>query len=351
MPHIAAKRICLIRTSAIGDTVHALGLLNGLRKGYPDAHLTWVLQTIPYEMVQHQPGINQFITFNRKGGLKDWRELLGKLRAQSFDLAVVPQASAKVSLITLLVKAGIRLGFDFKRSREFHWLVTNRHIPSRPMGHVQDQFLEFLENLGITDYQAQWHFAFTSEELAWQQSYFNALGRPAAGFVIASAHPEKDWPADRYARTIDYVSRVLDLQPLLIGGPSEAERKLAAAVAEMSHCEPTLALEKPIRRTMLQLAGCRLLISPDTGPLHIAVALNVPTIGLYGYSNPKRCGPYRRFPDLLIDKYNDPGEENAPITRKTRPGRMRKISVAEVIEKIEYGLARYPSPDVDLQAL
>ena len=67
--------------------------------------------------------------------------------------------------------------------------------------------------------------------------------------------------------------------------------------------EPVIALEKPIRKTMMQLAGSRIVVSPDTGPLHMAVALNTPTIGLYGYSNPKRCGPYRKYHDLLIDKY------------------------------------------------
>ena len=92
---------------------------------------------------------------------------------------------------------------------------------------------------------------------------------------------------------------------------------------------------------ILQLSGSSMVISPDTGPLHIAVALNVPTVSLYGYSDPRRCGPYKKYRELLIDKYTDPGEENAPITRRTRSNRMHLITPEEVIEKIELGIEKY----------
>ncbi|MBC2714645.1 MAG: glycosyltransferase family 9 protein [Desulfobacteraceae bacterium] len=343
MPRIEAKKICFIRTSALGDTVHALGLINGLRKGYPDAHLTWVIQTLPYDMVKHQKNIDQFITFNRNGDYKTWLSLFKRLREESYDLVILPQVSAKVSLITLFIKSKNKLGFDFKRSKELHWLVTNKRIPAAPAGHVQDQFFEFLDYLDIKDYPIEWNFTFTEEERAWQQSYFDRLKRPVIGFVIASSSRDKDWDLEKYAKVIDYVEQKLDLQPMLIGGPSELEKNNAEEICRLCRKEPIIALEKPIRTTMMQIAGSRLIVSPDTGPLHMAVSLNVPTISLYGYSNPKRCGPYRKYHDLLIDKYNDPGEENMPITRKTKPGRMARISPEEVIEKIELGLERYPA--------
>ena len=110
MPRFEAKKICLIRTSALGDTVHALGLVNGLRKGYPDAHLTWVLQTLPYDMVKHQKNIDQFIPFNRHGDLQEWLNLFKRLREESYDLVILPQVSAKVSLITLFIKSKNKLG-------------------------------------------------------------------------------------------------------------------------------------------------------------------------------------------------------------------------------------------------
>jgi heptosyltransferase I len=343
MPKFSAEKICLIRTSAVGDTVHALALANGLKKGDPDARLTWVIQTVCHEMVMHQPCVDEFITFDRKTGARGWADLIRQLRRQRFDLAVIPQVSAKVSLISLFARAKVKLGFDWSRSRELHWLAATHHIAPRPMGHVQDQFFEFLDYLEIRDYPKTWDFCFTARELQWQQAFFERIGRPALGFVIATAHPEKDWPPAFYARVMDAVESRVGLQPVMIRGPSARERQIAEEIASLCRCRPVAALEKSIRHTMLQLQGCRMVVSPDTGPLHMAVALGVPTIGLYGYSDPRRCGPYR-FRDLLIDHYNVAGGQAAPITRKTRPGRMETIDPAEVLEKIEYGLQAYEKP-------
>lgn len=351
MSGLDAKKICLVRPSAIGDTVHGLALLNGLREGFPDAHIAWIIQSVPGEMITHQETVDQLILFKRRGKAEEWLNLSRRIRKNRYDLAIIPHASGKTSLITALLRADMKLGFDRARSRDFHHLVTNRHIPPRPIGHVQDQFLEFLEYLGIRDYAPVWNFRFTKEEIRWQKSFFNTLGKPAIGFVVTSAHPEKDWSPDRYARVIDHVAAKQVLTPMLIGGPSRHERNVAEKIAAMSKYTPVMALEKPIRKTMLQLAGCRLVVSPDTGPLHIAVAMNTPVIGLYGYSNPKRCGPYKKFHDLLIDQYNESDGEHGCISRKTKPGRMNRIQPEEVIEKIEMGLERYSDTDRDISVV
>jgi heptosyltransferase I len=341
MPKICAKKICLIRTSALGDTVHALALANGLRRGYPDAHITWILQPLPYEMVKHQKNIDRFIIFHRNRGIATWKDVNEQLKNERFDLAVIPQVSFRSSFITALVRADIKLGFDFRRSRELAWLFSNRHIPARKSGHVQDQFFEFLDYLEIKRDAGQWDFAFTADELQWQKAFFDKIGRPAISFVIASSHPDKDWMPQAYAEVMDYVDCDLNLAPVIVGGPSAREHKIAEKILNQCRSKPVVALEKPIRNTLLQMAGSRLVVSPDTGPLHAAVALNVPAVGLYGYSDPRRCGPYKKFLDLLIDKYNDPKDAHLPITRKTRKNRMNQITAHEVITKIKLGLEKY----------
>lgn len=342
MPGTAAKKICLIRTSAIGDTVHALAFVNALRRGCPRAHLTWVLQTFPYEMVKHQPAVDRFITFDRKGGPKDWLTLFSRLHRERFDLAIIPQTSDKASLITFFTPADIRLGFDSRRGRILHRLVTNRHIPARPIGHAQDHFFEFLDYLGIEKEPVEWNIVFTEEERRRQQEVFEGIGRPAVGFIVATTHREKDWPARNHARVMDYVHEQLDMQPMIIGGPGAVERRMAEEITANCRCRPLVLLENSIRGAMLRIDGCRMLVSPDTAPLHMGVALDVPTIGIYGFTNPRRCGPYNKFLDLVIDKYNEPGQPPEPITRKTKPGRTAAVTPEEVIEKIELGLHRYP---------
>ncbi|MFH1176784.1 MAG: glycosyltransferase family 9 protein [Acidobacteriota bacterium] len=340
MPPIEAARICLIRTSAVGDVIHTLALVNGLRHGYPEAHLTWIIHPLGHEVVRHQPGVDRFIVIPRHGRLAPWRQLARELRGERFDLLLLPQVSIKAGLMSALVRAPIRLGFDLARSREGHFLFVNRHLPAREPRHVQDQYLEFLDALGITGYPVEWNLTFTAEELAWRREFFAGLVRPVIAFVAASSNPEKDWPAAAQAEAMEQVAR-LGHVPLLAGGASERERQLAAEIVRRCRVEVVVGLEPSIRRTLLQLSGAAVVVAPDTGPLHAAVAMGVPTVGLYGASDPRRCGPYR-FKDLLIDHFAEPGETLGRIRRVKRRGRMAGITPADVIEKIELALQRYP---------
>jgi heptosyltransferase I len=339
VPTFPARRICVVRTSALGDVIHALAMVNGLRAGYPEAHITWVIHPVPWQAVRHQGVVDRFIVFPRHG-LAAWRELRRELAEERFELLLLPQVSLKAGLVASLVRADVKIGFDRGRSRELHGLFVDHRIPARRPGHVQDAYLEFLDYLGIEGYRPEWGLCFTAAELEQQARFYAGLGRPAVAFVVASSNPEKDWPAESFARVMEHVAD-RGLQPLIVGGPSPRERQLAAEITAACKAKVVVALAESVRETLWQLAGAALVVSPDTGPLHAAVAMDVPTIGLYGYSDPRRCGPYRRFHDLLIDRFNDPGEEDRPVRRVTRRGRMARIAPADVIAKIDFGLARY----------
>ena len=97
---------------------------------------------------------------------------------------------------------------------------------------------------------------------------------------------------------------------------------------------PVTALGSGLRRLVSIFDGAALVISPDTGPLHMSVALNRPVISLIGYTNPRRTGPWRRFQDLVIDAYGDPGEDY-PLNMDHRSGRMPRITVDDVLAKVE----------------
>jgi heptosyltransferase I len=340
------KNICLIRLSALGDIVHALALANGLKKAWPETRLTWILHPLSHEIVKHQLNIDQFVVVPKKNDLKSWIALYGQLRDHQFDLVMVPQVSVRASVITAMVKADIKLGFDFKRSRELNWLFVNRKIHEHPPQHVQDQFFEFLDYLGVSHQTPEWNIVFTREELSWRENFFRKINQPVISFVMATSDPRKDWSPEGYASVVDHVARTTGFQPMLVGGPSQRETFIVDRILSLCHCSPVVALEKPIRHTLLQLSGSSLVVSPDTGPLHMAVALNVPTISLYGASDPRRCGPYKKFQDLLINKYSDPGETGTPIHRKLRREGMARITSDEVIAKIDYAIRTYLTQDI-----
>ncbi|MDX1583628.1 MAG: glycosyltransferase family 9 protein [Thermoanaerobaculia bacterium] len=339
-PKIEAERICLLRLGAFGDTFHALSMVNGLRRLYPDAHLSWILEPVPGEIVREQTTIDELIVVRPGNRAVDWLEVYGELRRRDeFDLLIVPQVSFRSSLIASLVDARTKLGFDWNRSREGHWLFVNRHLPPGTIRHAQDLFLEFLEFLGLESYEPEWNLRFTPEEKEQEREFFSSIGAPVLALVVASSAPAKDWPVEHYAEVADRAREEFGLVPMLVGGPSSREEEIATAIASRMESDPVVALDKPVREMLWKLHGSRIVVAPDTGPLHAAVAMNRPTIGLYGYSNPRRCGPYGRFQDLLIDAYTDPGEESV-ISRETKGDRMRRITPDMVIEKIEVVLNR-----------
>ena len=339
MEKIPAKKICVIRTSALGDVVHAMAMVNALRYGYPNAEITWVVQPLAHEMIKHQGAADQYVLFDRKGGVEHWKALKKRFKGEVYDVVLMLQVSIKASAISSLIKGRIKIGFDLARSRECQWLFSNRRLPKRTPGHVQDQFFEFVDYLGVTDYPVAWDFGFTETEKAERDSFFGALDAPAVTFVVASSSPDKDWPADRCARAVDHVARK-GLVPVLIGGPSPREKALAEEICRLSTATPVVALQSSIRGLLTVLSGSAVVVSPDTGPLHMSVALNVPTVSLFGYSNPRRSGPYRRFQDLLIDVFTESETEDG-AKRYFKTARMEHITVDMVTDKIDLALERY----------
>lgn len=332
---IDADRICLVRLGAFGDTIHALALVNGLRRLYPRAHLSWILEPVPAQIVGEHPAVDELIVFRPELGLPGWFSLAGTLhRAGTFDLSLTPQVSSRSSMVTALVDARIKLGFDWNRSREGHWGFMNRHLPPGEIAHSQDLFLQFLDYLGLDDYVPEWGLELDAEERRAQHRFFQGLEGDALGLVIASSSPDKDWGPARYAEVADAAVERYGLVPLLIGGPSVRERDIAETISSRMHHRAILALDEPVRSTMWKLGGCRVVIAPDTGPLHAAVAMGVPTIGLYGPSNPRRCGPYRKEGVVVIDAWTDPGEEGL-VSREFRPGRMDRITARMVLERLD----------------
>jgi len=129
-----------------------------------------------------------------------------------------------------------------------------------------------------------------------------------------------------------------------VGGESDAERRAAAEIESRlasSPARPVYALRNDLRRLAWLIDGADYLLSPDTGPLHMGVALGTPTIGLYGYTDPKRVGPYRRFTDLTVDRYTRPGEVIPSM--EFRPGNMERITASEVSDKVSGAVRRFPA--------
>jgi heptosyltransferase I len=329
--------------SAIGDAVHVLPVVNALKLRWPDCRITWVIQPVPHLLVKDHPAVDSFLVFHRRRGLRAWegfRELGEQYPQRPYDLLLALQVYFKAGVLTALAPAKVKLGFDRVRARDANWLFTNERIEPAGQRHVQDQYFEFLEHLGIDPHPARWGIPITAEERADQDAFFDRQERPICAVVVGTSKVEKNWTPEGYAAVLDRIDRDHGLQPVLVGGPSPVERAMADRVLELTHCRPVDLLGDDLRRLVWLLDGAALTISPDTGPLHISRALETPVIGLYGYTNPKRTGPYRRFQDLVVDGYEEFPGEAYPVTPAYRDG-MKRVTVSAVLEKVERAMECY----------
>ena len=333
-------RVCIVMMSAVGDAVHVLPVINALKRANPRTRITWVLQPAPATLVRGHRSVDEIIIFDRSKGLMAFADIASELRKRRFDLVINLQVYFKAGIVTGATHAPIKLGFDRARARDMNWLFTNAKIPPHPVQHVQDQYFEFLAALGVSPEPVEWDLGPWPQEREWQREFTASIDRPIAAIVVATSKPEKDWMPERWAEVSDTLHEKFGMQVVLVGGRSERELAAQRIVMERAKHKPRSELGSGLRNLVSILDASVLVLSPDTGPLHMSVALGRPVISLMGFTNPKRTGPYRRFHDLIIDAYGEPGEDY-PVSMENRPGRMKRIETSHVIEKIQLWRDRY----------
>jgi heptosyltransferase I len=342
MIDVPLRRVCIVMMSAVGDAVHVLPVINALKRHSPEAHITWILQPGPAALVRGHRSVDEILIFDRSKGIRAFAEIRRALALRDFDLVINLQVYFKAGIVTQFTRARVKLGFDRARARDFNWLFTTHRIPPHEPQHVQDQYFEFLTALGVPHEPVEWDLGPYPDERAWQREFFSRFERPTASLVVATSKPEKDWLPERWAQVVDALWHDFDLQPVLVGGRSARELHAEQAIMQHARLRPHSALGSGLRSLVGILDGSALVLSPDTGPLHMAVALDRPVVSLLGYTNPKRTGPYRKFHDLIIDAYGDEGEVYA-ISMENRPDRMGRIEVRDVLDRVERWRSAYQS--------
>ena len=336
------RRVCIVMMSAVGDAVHVLPVINALKRHSPGVHITWILQPGPATLVRGHRSVDEILIFDRAKGLAAFGDMRRILVSRRFDLVINLQVYFKAGIVTRFTRAPVKLGFDRARARDFNWLFTTDRIPPHAQQHVQDQYFEFLTALNIPHEPVEWDLGPWAAERAWQHEFFSRFDRPTAAIVVATSKPQKDWMPERWAQVVDALWHDFGLEPVLVGGRTDRELHAEQVIMQRAHHMPHSALGSGLRNLVGILDGAGLALAPDTGPLHMAVALDRPVISLLGYTNPKRTGPYRKFHDLIIDAYGNEGEAY-PISMENRPDRMGRISVRDVLDRVERWRSAYQS--------
>ncbi|WP_414655827.1 glycosyltransferase family 9 protein [Frateuria sp.] len=336
----APAALCLLRTSAIGDVTHVVPLVRTLQQAWPQTALTWIVGKLERKLVGDIGGV-QFVTFDKAAGWRGMREVHAALRGHRFDALLQMQVALRSNLLSLGVRAHRRIGYDHARSKDLHGLVINERIPARSGEHVLDALGSFCEPLGLKQTQVRWDIPVPEEAHAWAEQQLPG-DTPTLLVSPTSSHALRNWRPERYAAVIDHVlSR--GWRVALVGGPSRGERAMADAVLGACRRRPLdITGKDTLKRMLAMCTRAQLLLTPDSGPMHMANAMGTKVLGLHAASNPNRSGPYsdRRW---CVDKYDEaalrflgkPASELAWGTKIERQGVMDLIGVDDVVERFE----------------
>ncbi len=350
MPVAVAMRfnsVCILRLSAIGDTCHALALLRALQAAWPHARFTWIIGTVEARLMSVIAPEVEFITFHKRATLRELLRLRHSLRARRFDVLLDLQLSMRASLVSTLVQAPVKLGFDRRRARELQWCFTNAQVAPRVNEHVLDSFMGFARACGVEPGPPRWAPELPKGALDYAAGIITDA-QPTILISPCSSHVLRNWSAQRYAAVADYAAEQLGLRVVLVGGRSAVEADTAAAIKSAMR---TRALDQVGQDTLPQLLGlmskATVLLTPDSGPAHMAAMVGLPVLGLYAATNPARAGPYLSR-EWCVDRYDaaarrylrKPAAAIPWTTKIERPGVMDLIEVSAVSERLEALMAR-----------
>ncbi|MFH1156473.1 MAG: glycosyltransferase family 9 protein [Pseudomonadota bacterium] len=277
-------RILIIKLGALGDVINTLPLAVALKQEL-GCSIDWLVAPLSFPLVAGHPCVDRAICFNKKKGLDSVLDAARQIRETRYDVTLDLQRILKSGLFAMAARTRRRLGFDRARCKEMSWIFPFERIPpSDPHAHMLTQYLEFGAALGAFPKNVDWQIQGTSDP-------FPGLPESYAVLNIGATKPANQWKPEYFAALAGEVFQTLDLVPVLTGGREDMVK--AVRIMDMAG---TRIFDLTGRTTLPQLvhvignASC--VVSCDTGPMHLASALGIPLVALFGPSNPSRTGPY-----------------------------------------------------------
>jgi lipopolysaccharide heptosyltransferase I len=348
------KNILIIKPSAAGDIVCALPILSALRDKYPSARISWLVNSTLAGLLRGHPMIDELIEFDRRryGYLahswavtKRFMDFLRNLRTARYDLVLDLQGLFRSGFLAWTTQSPVRIGPAERR--EMGWVFYTHRCPPRPTDtHIVDRIATAGELLGLDFSEPRFCLPIRQEARDRTAELLKSVGLDGAEKYLAIAPGgtwlSKRWPAENFAELARKVTAELDLPVVVVGG--RAERRLGEQMVESlaDRRIVSLAGRTDLPELLAVLEGACGLVCNDSGPMHMAVALNRPVTAIIGPTNDRRTGPYHR-PESVVKS----GIDCSPCYKRrcmrvaegSLPLCMAQIRVEEVFNNLAARLA------------
>lgn len=344
MVELNHKRIVVTFLMHLGDVLLTTPFLNVLRKAAPDSHITYVVDEKLKDVIEYNPNIDAVITVDKKGrhnSIKGLCEIAKKICEEKPDVVINLHPNERTSFLAWRIGAPITVGFSHFLFRPFMTKVTpldRRHL------HVAKMYVDVLTQLGVKNIEDNGlEMELSPEWNTAADDFYKAHGVLPAdsiiGFNIGSAVPQKRWPAERFAQVADYFAEK-GYKIIFFGGPMDIDM-VQEAVRHMKHVPIIGTGEFSLGVLAAAMKRCMVIITNDSGPMHIAVSQKVPVVTLYGPSNPKFYGPYTDTAIILesMDVYEE-GKSMKKIIKEGKYVGLSVIPTETVIQGVETLLAK-----------
>ncbi|MDH3417845.1 MAG: glycosyltransferase family 9 protein [Gammaproteobacteria bacterium] len=343
------QAVCIIRLSAIGDTCHTVPVVRALQDAWPQTAITWIVGKVEHSLLEGLEGV-EFIILDKTKGWAGYREVRRALRGRRFPLLLHMHASLRANIVSTLVSAKVRLGFDRARARDHQWLFTNKRLPPTPQQHVMNGLFEFADALGVPHGKPHWDIPLGDADREFAAEHVDGL-RPT--LMISPCTGQRfrnyrNWSVERYANVADYAAAHYGAQIVLTGGPTELEREYGERISA-NVFEPTTNLigRTTLKQLLAIIERATVVLCPDSGPAHMATAVGTPVVGLYATSNRYRTGPWAsqhlvvdRYPQAVAAEFHKRVEDLRWGERVRDPGAMDLIEVADVTRKLDVAFSQ-----------
>ncbi len=316
--------------------------MRNLQDNWPDVEITWIIGRTEATLLSDISGV-EFIIFDKGKGRGAYADVREAMRERNFDVALCMHASMRANRICRLIPTSIRLGFDWRRARDFQYLFTNKRIPAVPEQHALDAMMGFARTIGAAPTPVRWDIPLSEDERR-----FGADRCQHPTLVISPCSSQRsrnyrNWPAERFAAVARYAQGEHKARVILTGGNSDIEQEYGEAIVKEAGASViNLIGGTTLKQSFAVFAAADAVLCPDSGPAHMATAAGTPVIGLYATSNPARTGPYVSR-QLTVDRYQEAlktfmGKTVQQVRwgqRVRDPAAMDLITIEDVNEKLD----------------
>ncbi|NWF89689.1 MAG: glycosyltransferase family 9 protein [Ignavibacteriaceae bacterium] len=325
----AIKKILLIKPRGIGDIVLSTIVIDDLKKTYPSAEIHYLTETFAKDALANNPFVAKVHTMEKTEFVL---KVVFRLRKEKFDMIIDLWSNPRSAQITFLTHAKYRVGFSY-RGRKYAYNILG--TSEKGEHHSAEHNLELLKTLGIAINSKRIHFYVSEEESKWAKEFIKSnlsSNRKLIGIIPSGGWPSKRCDAAKWVEICTAIKQKYDAAFLILWGPGDEID--ANYIKNILKEDAVLIPEVKIGKLSALIKYCNLVIANDSGPMHISAALGVPTLGIFGPTNPKAHKPYSPNSDYVIKEDLHCiicNKLECPFNHEC----MKELSVEEVLTKVE----------------